>query len=112
MLGIWGDPGVTGKPVFSDLRSRKKSLPVTYAMNQGGAAGRELARWLAGTDPIDEADLPRAARLVAAAGGRDWALAEAKRRMALAENALDGRVPSAARAELVALGHSIVERQR
>ena len=32
VLGIWGDPTVTGKPVYSDLRSRKKSLPVTYAL--------------------------------------------------------------------------------
>jgi geranylgeranyl diphosphate synthase, type I len=112
MLGIWGDPRVTGKPIYSDLRSRKKSLPVTYAMSQGGsAAGQELTSWLAGADPVDEADLPRAARLVTAAGGRDWALAEAKRRVALAESALGGQVPEAARAELIAFAQSIVERQ-
>jgi geranylgeranyl pyrophosphate synthase len=28
LLGIWGDPAVTGKPVYSDLAGRKKSLPV------------------------------------------------------------------------------------
>src|SRR5262249_57344394 len=28
LLGIWGSPAVTGKPVRSDLRTRKKSLPV------------------------------------------------------------------------------------
>lgn len=112
VLGIWGDPGVTGKPVYSDLRSRKKSLPVTYAMTQGpGAPGRELAGWLAGTDPVDEADLPRLARLVAAAGGRDWALEEAKRRLALAQSALDGQVSEAVRTELLALGQCVVERQ-
>jgi geranylgeranyl diphosphate synthase type I len=112
VLGIWGDPGVTGKPVYSDLRSRKKSLPVTYAMTQdSGPAGEELATWLAGTGPVDEADLPRAARLVAAAGGRDWARAEAKRRIELAEGALDGQVSGPARAELSALGQSIVDRQ-
>ena len=32
LLGIWGDPAVTGKPVFSDLRNRKKSLPVVAAL--------------------------------------------------------------------------------
>ena len=30
LLGIWGDPRLTGKPVFSDLRAGKKSLPVTW----------------------------------------------------------------------------------
>ena len=42
VLGIWGDPQVTGKPVGSDLRERKKSLPVMLAI----AAGGELARRL------------------------------------------------------------------
>ena len=31
LLGIWGDPAVTGKPVYSDLQNRKKSLPVVAA---------------------------------------------------------------------------------
>ena len=34
VLGVWGDPAVTGKPVYSDLRSRKKSFPVTYALGR------------------------------------------------------------------------------
>ena len=29
LLGIWGLPEITGKPVYSDLRAAKKSLPVT-----------------------------------------------------------------------------------
>lgn len=28
LLGIWGRPEITGKPVYSDLRSRKKTLPL------------------------------------------------------------------------------------
>jgi geranylgeranyl diphosphate synthase type I len=112
LLGIWGDPAVTGKPVFSDLRSRKKTLPVTYAAGQPGAAGEGLATWLAGTDPVDEAGLPAVAALVAAAGGRDWAAEEARRRMGLAEAAL-GTVPlpEPAREQLVALGRFIVDRE-
>ncbi len=34
LLGIWGAPEVTGKPVRSDLRARKKSLPVVAAHHQ------------------------------------------------------------------------------
>jgi geranylgeranyl diphosphate synthase type I len=91
LLGIWGDPAVTGKPVFSDLRSRKKTLPVTYALGHGGPAGREL---------------------VEAAGGRDWAAAEAQRRVAAATHALGG-VPMRAgpREDLVAIAHFIVARE-
>jgi geranylgeranyl diphosphate synthase type I len=112
LLGIWGDPAVTGKPVFSDLRSRKKTLPVTYAAGQPGAAGEGLARWLAGTDPVDDAGLPAVAALVAAAGGREWAAAEAMRRTTLAEAALAAvPMPEPARRELVALGRFIVDRE-
>jgi geranylgeranyl diphosphate synthase type I len=34
LLGIWGDESITGKPAGDDLRCRKKSLPVVYALNQ------------------------------------------------------------------------------
>ena len=34
VLGIWGDEERTGKPVGSDIRRRKKSLPVVYALER------------------------------------------------------------------------------
>lgn len=33
LLGIWGDEVVTGKPAADDLRHRKKSFPVVFALN-------------------------------------------------------------------------------
>ncbi len=77
MLGIWGDPAVTGKPVHSDLRARKKSLPVSHALNQDGPLGDQLADWLTTSGEPDEEELRRVAGLIEDAGGRDWALAEA-----------------------------------
>jgi geranylgeranyl diphosphate synthase type I len=107
VLGIWGDPAVTGKPVFSDLRSRKKSLPVTYSV----ANCPELGAWLATPGEPDDAQLRRGAELVEAGGGREWALAEARRRMALAEDALSAvDIPSRPREELIALGNFVVDR--
>jgi geranylgeranyl diphosphate synthase type I len=112
VLGIWGDPAITGKPVFSDLRARKKSLPVTYAMERGGIAGTDLAAWLNAADEPDEPALRRAADLVAAAGGRDWAMAEAGRRLARASQAIQAaEIPVATRADLVELGRFIVARE-
>jgi geranylgeranyl diphosphate synthase type I len=117
LLGIWGDPAITGKPVFSDLRSRKKTLPVTYALTHGGTAGRELARWLAGSDTHrphrqSNAGEARAAELVEAAGGRDWAAAEARRRVAAAADALIGvPVHAGPREDLIAIAHFIVARE-
>ena len=112
VLGIWGDPATTGKPVFSDLRSKKKSLPVTYAVEHGASV---LARWLA--DPVPgeehgEAELRRVAALVDSAGGRAWALAEADRQMRHAQRLLErAGLPAGPREELVALARFIVTRE-
>ncbi|WP_181783765.1 polyprenyl synthetase family protein [Pseudonocardia pini] len=112
LLGIWGDPGVTGKPVLSDLRSRKKSLPVAYAIQRGGAAGRELAAWLARSGDPDAPELRAAAALVEHGGGRAWAGAAARRQMDLAERALTGAgLVDGPRAELVALGRYLTDRE-
>jgi geranylgeranyl diphosphate synthase, type I len=101
VLGIWGDPAVTGKPVFSDLQAGKKSLPISYALGQ---------------DPlialIDPADLEKRADAIDRAGGRRWALEEAARRMSAGEAALAAvDLPRTVRAELVALGRFIVDRE-
>src|SRR5262249_44819458 len=98
---------------LSDLRSRKKSLPVTYAVVHGGPAGAELSSWLAvsgGED--DDGRLHRMAELVETGGGRAWAAAEARPRMAHAERALGAvELPASTGAELLALGHHLVDRE-
>ncbi len=43
VIGIWGDPGRTGKPAGADLAVRKKSLPVVAALTSGTPAAAELA---------------------------------------------------------------------
>jgi geranylgeranyl diphosphate synthase type I len=88
LLGIWGDPAVTGKPVLSDLRARKRSLPVTYALSQDEAAGRELAAWLRSPDTPDEDSLRRTAEFIEATGARSWAAAQAAWHIQQAERAL------------------------
>ncbi|WP_214109850.1 polyprenyl synthetase family protein [Acrocarpospora catenulata] len=88
LLGIWGSPEMTGKPVRSDLRARKKSLPVVAALTGRTAAGDRLARLLARPGPLSEADLRLAARLVEEGGGRSWAEKEAQQRLVVAERHL------------------------
>jgi geranylgeranyl diphosphate synthase type I len=84
LLGIWGDPAVTGKPVGSDLSARKKSLPVVAALSAGSAAAGELARLYALGRDFSEHEVRRATEAVERAGGRAWAATEATARVAKA----------------------------
>jgi geranylgeranyl diphosphate synthase type I len=115
LLGIWGDPRSTGKPAGSDLRSRKKSLPVIVALTSGLPAGRELVALYDGADELSDADVRRAARLVEHAGGRAWCRTRAEALMAAALERLpvgpDGREPLE-RGELRELARLVVRRDR
>lgn len=110
LLGIWGTEEVTGKPVFNDLRRKKKSLPIVAAMNAGIAESRELAGILRRKDP-DEESVAWAAVLVEAAGGRDRARREADHRLDCALEAIDGiEMPDRTRAELASLARYLTVR--
>ncbi len=41
-LGVWGRREVTGKPAGDDLRERKKTLPVVWALTEGPPGLRRL----------------------------------------------------------------------
>ncbi|MCY0948360.1 family 2 encapsulin nanocompartment cargo protein polyprenyl transferase [Streptomyces sp. H27-S2] len=111
LIGIWGDPGHTGKPAGADLIARKKSLPVVAALTSGTAAGEELAALYAG--PMTGDDVHRAAAAVDRAGGRDWAQAHAADRMGRAVQQLSRAVPDLGAADgLLALAEFVTRRTR
>lgn len=68
ILGIWGDPGLTGKSVATDILSRKKSLPVLYGL----ARSPELEGIYA-QEQLGETDVTRAVALLDAAGAHQYA---------------------------------------
>jgi geranylgeranyl diphosphate synthase type I len=112
-LGIWGDTRTTGKPVLSDLRARKKTLPITVAL-RSDAPGLTDFRALMSSDPgeaVPEAMFDTAARELREAGYHDWVINEARRRLALAEKLLEGLdAPQEVKADLVALARFVVTR--
>jgi geranylgeranyl diphosphate synthase type I len=113
VLGVVGDPSVTGKSASSDVRAGKRSAVIVAALTAGGAAADELGRLLADGAPSSDDDVARATSLIEAAGGVDWASAEARLRLDRAVGALDELgLPPRAAAELIALGRYIVDRDR
>ncbi|MBD0422370.1 polyprenyl synthetase family protein [Streptomyces sp. TRM S81-3] len=111
VIGIWGDPGRTGKPAGADLAARKKSLPVVAALTSGTPAAAELAELYGVPYEGDEAELERTALVVERAGGRDWAQAQAADRMARAMQELARAVPDpAAAGGLLSLAEFVTRR--
>ncbi|MET9830477.1 family 2 encapsulin nanocompartment cargo protein polyprenyl transferase [Streptomyces sp. NPDC006385] len=112
VIGIWGDPSRTGKPVGADLTARKKSLPVVAALTSGGPAAAELAAlYESPYDEEGEEDIARTALAVERAGGRDWAQAQAADRMARAMQELARAVPDPEEAGgLLALAEFVTRR--
>ncbi|MFB0614543.1 polyprenyl synthetase family protein [Streptomyces sp. AGS-58] len=106
VLGIWGDPAVTGKPVGGDLRERKKTYPVLAAL--GSPAARDLPALLDSPGRAGEA-----AALLEAAGGRAAALAEARAHTAAARALLAGTpLAGGAAGDLVRLLDLLADRAR
>lgn len=119
LLGIWGDPESTGKQTWSDLRQRKKSLPVVAALAAGGPASERLGELLAADakssdfDSFSEEEFATRAALIEEAGGREWTSEEARRQHSIAVQALhDVELPAHVRAQLTALADFVVVRKR
>lgn len=112
LLGIWGRPEVTGKAVLSDLRVRKKTVPVVAALNSETAAARTLGRLYRDPGRRSEAELHRMAELIEEAGGLAWTRHEADRQVRYARECLDRLgAPAQVRDALWEIATFITERE-
>jgi geranylgeranyl pyrophosphate synthase len=78
VLGIWGDPTLTGKPVGGDIVRRKKTLPIVYALEKAGGADREAMRRIYSHETVNEEDKERVLQILASLGAEAWAQARAE----------------------------------
>jgi geranylgeranyl diphosphate synthase type I len=95
ILGVWGDPAVTGKAAGNDILRRKKSLPLLHVLSNdvNGPAFRALQQ----RPDLGTEEVPEALALLAAAGSYDYALQQMNGHYAAGLNAL--RVALGDRAE-------------
>ncbi len=68
ILGIWGDPGITGKSIATDILSRKKSLPVLYGLERSS----ELVE-IYDYGELSESDVTRAVELLDTLNAHEYA---------------------------------------
>jgi geranylgeranyl diphosphate synthase type I len=110
VLGVWGDPELTGKSARTDLISRKKSYPILLAMQ--GQEGQELRALITG-DRWTEGEVSRAFELVNRSDAQALAANQAEEFAARALSALSSTgLDNPAIDRLSALVGQIVKRDR
>jgi geranylgeranyl diphosphate synthase type I len=77
ILGIWGDPANTGKSARNDIRNKKKSLPVLYAMEK--SKDRDELKRIYAKEQLSEGDITRVFDILTEAGALEYTQREAQR---------------------------------
>lgn len=90
LLGTFGDPEVTGKPVEADLKEGKVTFLIHHALALAPAADREAIAAALGRPDLDEDGARRVQRLIEASGARREVEAMIDLRLEDARAALDG----------------------
>jgi geranylgeranyl diphosphate synthase type I len=109
VLGVWGDPAVTGKPAADDVVKGKRALPYLIAMQVLARADAAQLRQQYGS----ESGVGEAIQLLDQAGAREACREQAVEMLTAASSALDAAQPTAeGRAVLEELARFVVERDR
>jgi geranylgeranyl diphosphate synthase, type I len=111
ILGIWGDPRVTGKPAADDIRSKKKTLPILFLLEHGSARQRQVLAEAWRQERVEDAGIDAVLDALNEAGARQFAEGEAARLYRSTQEYLaEARVTAASRASLGSLVGSLLLR--
>ena len=70
-MGIWGNTATSGKAAGNDIRRRKKSFPVVFALEQAkGSARDDLAR-IYQQEELDDKDVDRVLDILDELGSKE-----------------------------------------
>ncbi len=108
LLGIWGEPTDTGKEP-SDIRERKKTLPLIHALEQGADEDRRRLRTILDVTP-DASAVAEAVAIMERSGSREFTRRRAReqRDAAMAQLAAAGVVDGEAMLRLRAIVESAI----
>jgi geranylgeranyl diphosphate synthase type I len=109
ILGIWGNPESTGKSAKNDIRNKKKTLPVLYAMET--SKDREELKRIYAQKSLADRDIARVFDVLTGAGALEYTQKEAQRYKDEAMAQFNGlRLHKAPMDKLRAIGLFLVER--
>ena len=111
LLGIFGSPAITGKPVCADLTEHKATSVVVAAHHMADPTMRSQLNELMSTADLDEADVERWRSLIAATGAEEQIEAMIADRLRRASDWIDeGRLDDAVRSALLNMASVCTER--
>jgi geranylgeranyl diphosphate synthase type I len=112
-LGMWGYEEETGKAAGNDLRKKKNSLPLVYALQQAGTMEREQLQSIYAKERVEDRDVASTLALLADLGTLEYVQSLAQDQAARAFQAIEGiQLVPGAREELEELVEFLLARQR
>jgi len=112
LLGVFGDPQVTGKPAGDDLREGKRTVLVAHAYAHAGDAGQKLLLQRLGDPALDDAGISELQQVIVESGARDTVESMINDYHERALKALhDTEITEEGRAGLTALADAAVRRE-
>ena len=112
VLGVFGDPAVTGKPVLDDLREGKPTVLIALTRDRSNPIKGEKMKILFGRSDLDSAGAEELRTIIAATGALERVEDMITVRAESAVAALtDAPITDEARAALVTLAGSVVDRR-
>jgi geranylgeranyl diphosphate synthase, type I len=112
LLGVFGDPQVTGKPAGDDLREGKRTVLVAHAYAHAGDNGQKLLLQRLGDPALDDAGISELQQVIVESGARDAVESMINDYYERALKALhDTEITEEGRAGLTALADAAVRRE-
>jgi geranylgeranyl diphosphate synthase type I len=112
ILGIWGDESTTGKAAGNDIRRRKKTFPVVFALERSTGQAREDLLQTYNQERLEEDDVTRVLAVLDEVGAPEYsqALTENSAEQAL-KAAMEVNLPNWAMAEVEVLVDFLARRK-
>jgi geranylgeranyl diphosphate synthase type I len=112
LLGLIGNEAELGKPVGSDIREGKRTLPLLYAWEKANKQPRKRMAEILGHANTTEKEIAEARGIIEDLGGVEYGRSMAKLHLRQAQEGLETIEEGAPKQLLDSLAHMMVERTR
>lgn len=112
IIGAFGDPAVTGKPVGGDFREGKKTVLVQHAYRQGTPKQQQFLQSMIGKETLSETEVAKVQKLIRQTGALEYAQQAAQQYADQALAALEDLPDSAEKRLLAEIITFLLHRQK